>query len=131
MCRNCGHDCHCGSSCEQTHKDGDGKDIIKTASISKPVRDHFNPNQITIKKVDDKKAVAEWAKNLGDNKYVYTDVNGVQQVVGYQNMQRTSNGTNILGRISNPADVNRVSKVLETEVNGKVMSFIYHMLMMF
>lgn len=27
MCRNCGHDCHCGSACKQTHKDGDGKDI--------------------------------------------------------------------------------------------------------
>ena len=27
MCRNCGHDCHCGSACKQTHKDGDGKEI--------------------------------------------------------------------------------------------------------
>lgn len=100
-------------------QDENGKDIIKTASILKPVRNHVDPNQITIKKVDDKKAVAEWAKNLGDQNFVYTDANGVQQVVGYQNMQRTSNGTNILGRISDPADVNRVSKVLETEVNGK------------
>jgi len=100
-------------------QDGDGKDIIKTSSILKPVRNHVDPNQITIKKVDDKKAVAEWAKNLGDQNFVYTDANGIQQVVGYQNMQRTSNGTNILGRISDPADVNRVSKVLETEVNGK------------
>ena len=100
-------------------QDEKGNDIIKTASISKPVRDHFNPNQITIKKVDDKKAVAAWAKNLGDKNFIYTDANGQEQVVGYQNMQRTTNGTNILGRISNPADVDNISKVLETEVNGK------------
>ena len=24
-CQNCGHDCHCGSSCIQQHTDGDGK----------------------------------------------------------------------------------------------------------
>ena len=100
-------------------KDENGKDIIQTSSISKPFRDHFNPNQITIKKVDDKKAVAAWAKNIGDKKFVYTDANGVEQVVGYTNMQRTSNGTNILGRISDPKAVDDVSKFLETEVNGK------------
>ena len=27
-CKNCGHNCHCGTSCTQEHKDGDGKDIL-------------------------------------------------------------------------------------------------------
>ena len=27
-CLNCGHDCHCGTSCTQEHKDGDNKDIL-------------------------------------------------------------------------------------------------------
>ena len=27
MCRNCGHDCHCGSACQQIHKDADMNDI--------------------------------------------------------------------------------------------------------
>jgi len=26
-CQNCGHVCHCGTDCMQTHKDGDGKDV--------------------------------------------------------------------------------------------------------
>ena len=26
-CQNCGHICHCGTTCLQTHKDGDGNDI--------------------------------------------------------------------------------------------------------
>lgn len=26
-CTNCGHNCHCGTTCCQTHKDGDGKDV--------------------------------------------------------------------------------------------------------
>jgi len=26
-CQNCGHDCHCGSSCIQQHTDGDNKKI--------------------------------------------------------------------------------------------------------
>ena len=26
-CQNCGHICHCGVTCLQTHKDGDGNDI--------------------------------------------------------------------------------------------------------
>ena len=26
-CQNCGHSCHCGRNCLQTHKDGDGNDI--------------------------------------------------------------------------------------------------------
>ena len=26
-CQNCGHSCHCGTNCLQTHKDGDGNDI--------------------------------------------------------------------------------------------------------
>ena len=24
-CQNCGHDCHCGTTCTQNHKDGEGK----------------------------------------------------------------------------------------------------------
>jgi len=27
-CKNCGHNCHCGTSCTQEHKDGDGKNIL-------------------------------------------------------------------------------------------------------
>ena len=27
-CNNCGHKCHCGTTCTQEHKDGDGKDIL-------------------------------------------------------------------------------------------------------
>ncbi len=27
-CNNCGHECHCGTSCTQEHKDGDGKEIL-------------------------------------------------------------------------------------------------------
>ncbi len=27
-CKNCGHEAHCGTSCTQQHKDGDGKDIL-------------------------------------------------------------------------------------------------------
>ena len=27
-CQNCGHKCHCGKSCTQEHKDGDGKNIL-------------------------------------------------------------------------------------------------------
>jgi len=26
-CKNCGHDSHCGISCRQDHKDGDGNDV--------------------------------------------------------------------------------------------------------
>lgn len=26
-CQNCGHDCHCGSNCTVTTKDGDDRDI--------------------------------------------------------------------------------------------------------
>ena len=27
-CNICGHKCHCGTTCTQKHKDGDGKDIL-------------------------------------------------------------------------------------------------------
>ena len=27
-CQNCGHECHCGTSCTQEHKDGDNKNIL-------------------------------------------------------------------------------------------------------
>ena len=26
-CKNCGCQCHCGSPCRKTHKDGDGKNV--------------------------------------------------------------------------------------------------------
>ena len=26
-CQNCGHECHCGTTCYQDYKDGEGKDI--------------------------------------------------------------------------------------------------------
>jgi hypothetical protein len=26
-CQNCGHQCHCGTSCIQQHTDGDGKQL--------------------------------------------------------------------------------------------------------
>jgi len=26
-CQNCGHQCHCGTTCNQQHTDGDGKII--------------------------------------------------------------------------------------------------------
>ena len=27
-CSNCGHECHCGITCYQDYKDGDGKDVV-------------------------------------------------------------------------------------------------------
>jgi hypothetical protein len=26
-CQNCGHECHCGGACKQSHNDGDNKPI--------------------------------------------------------------------------------------------------------
>ena len=99
------------------------RDIIETSSVLKPLRSHVDPNYRKISLVDDKESVKEWANNLGKQNFVYTAQDGSTQVARYNPMMTTGTGTNILSRISDPADVGRVATVLETEVNGKSEEF--------
>ena len=91
---------------------------IDLKHIIKPLSSHINPSKRKYEFVDDKKQVSAWAKNLGDQNYVYTGANGTQQNL-YSLLQTAPSGTNMMGRISDPKDVAQVAKFLEQEVSSK------------
>jgi hypothetical protein len=104
---------------------------IEYKSIIRPLGEHVNPSKKRYLKVDDKKEVQVFAKNLGDLNFVVTGANGLQQPL-YQAMQTTQNGTAIYGRISNPQDVDYIADYVEQEVTSKsddwIASYAYDIL---
>ena len=100
-----------------------GSNEVKTKTILKPLRDHINPSKKKYFKVDDKKEVAAFKKNIGDTGFTFTGADGVQQSI-YQPMQTTANGTQIMGRISDPKDIEYVQRAIEQEITSKGMDWM-------
>jgi len=100
-----------------------GSNEVKTKTILKPLRDHINPSKKKYFKVDDKKEVAAFKKNIGDTGFTFTGADGVQQSI-FQPMQTTANGTQIMGRIADPKDVEYVQRAIEQEITSKSMDWM-------
>jgi len=100
-----------------------GSNEVKTKTILKPLRDHINPSKKKYFKVDDKKEVAAFKKNIGDTGFTFTGENGLQQSI-FQPMQRTVNGTQMMSRISDPKDVEYVQRAIEQEITSKGMDWM-------
>ncbi len=100
-----------------------GSNEVKTKTILKPLRDHINPSKKKYFKVDDKKEVAAFKKNIGDTGFTFTGANGLQQSI-FQPMQTTVNGTQMMSRISDPKDVEYVQRAIEQEITSKGMDWM-------
>lgn len=96
------------------NQDGD----IEIKSIIRPLSDHVNPSKVKYFKVDDKKEVATFAKNVGDMNMMVTGPNGQMQPI-FSFLQTTNNGTTIMGRIADPLDVDKIANLVEQEVSSK------------
>ena len=101
-------------SYEQINQDGE----IEYKSIVRPLGEHVNPSKKRYFKVDPKKEVAAFSKNLGDLDFVVTGANGLSQPI-FTAMQTTQNGTAIYGRISDPRDVDYIADYVEQEITSK------------
>jgi len=91
---------------------------IEIKSIIRPLSDHVNPSKVKYFKVDDKKEVATFSKNVGDMNMMVTGPNGQMQPL-FSKMQVTPNGTTIMGRIADPLDVDKLANLVEQEVTSK------------
>ena len=100
-----------------------GSNEVKTKTILKPLRDHINPSKKKYFKVEDKKEVAAFRKNIVDTGFTFTGADGVQQSI-FQPMQTTANGTQIMGRIADPKYVEYVQRAIEQEITSKSMDWM-------
>ena len=100
-----------------------GSDEVKTKTILKPLSDHINPSKKTYFKINDKDEVNAFKKNIGDTGFTFTGADGLQQSI-FQPMQTTVNGTQIYSRISDPKDIDYVSRAIEQEITSKGMDWM-------
>jgi hypothetical protein len=101
-----------------TYEQMDQKGNITVRSIIKPLSEHVNPSKVKYFKVDDKKSVKEFTSNIGKQGMTITGPNGLQQPV-FSDLQETANGTTIMGRIANEADVDKIATAIEQEITSK------------
>jgi hypothetical protein len=98
--------------------DPGGSGAIQIKSIIKPLSSHVNPSKIKYFKVDDKKEVATFKKNIGDTGITISGPNGTMMPL-FQAQQVTANGTTIMGRIAKPEDVDKIAIAIEQEITSK------------